>query len=105
MADALSDCEVVPLTTTITRGKPPRNADTCRVSLLKPDSLRTYWHYLARCPKCGRPHLGRARDLERVTGTRRLPCGHWIVVVVARTYAQDPLFLLTPEPRQARRAA
>lgn len=64
-----------------------REAVTCRVSLLFPDEQRTLWHYLARCPVCGRPHLGRARDLSAVTVTRRLPCRHWVTIVVARTYA------------------
>jgi len=65
-----------------------REAITCRVSLLLPCAHRKMWHYLCRCPQCGSPHLGRARELAGVTGTRRLPCGHWIVVVVARTYGR-----------------
>ena len=65
-----------------------REAVTCRVSLLLPSEHRKLWHYLCRCPLCGSPHLGRARELAGVTGTRRLPCGHWIVVVVARTYGR-----------------
>jgi hypothetical protein len=59
---------------------------TCRVSLLAPGGRRTRWWYLATCPACGAPHLGRARELADVTGTRRLPCRHWVVIVVARTY-------------------
>ena len=65
-----------------------REAVTCRVSLLVPDELRTFYHYLARCPLCGRPHIGRSRELDGVTRTRRLPCGHWVTVVVARVYSQ-----------------
>ena len=65
-----------------------REAITCRVSLLIPDDQRRWWHYLARCPVCGRPHLGRSRELTDVTGIRRLPCRHWVTIVVARTYGQ-----------------
>jgi hypothetical protein len=65
-----------------------REAITCRVSLLLPSEHRKLWHYLCRCPACGSLHLGRAREPADVTGTRRLPCGHWIVVVVARTYGR-----------------
>ena len=72
---------------TVTR-RGRRGAVTCRVSLLLPDTRRRWWHYVARCPVCGRPHLGRARELAAVTGERRLPCGHWIAVVVARTYGR-----------------
>lgn len=61
---------------------------TCRVSLLAPAGRRTRWWYLATCPACGAPHLGRARELADVTGTRRLPCRHWVVIVVARTYGR-----------------
>jgi hypothetical protein len=68
------------------RGARRRDAVTCRVSLLAPGGRRRLWHYLARCPVCGSPHLGRVRELADVTRTRRLPCAHWIVVVIARTY-------------------
>lgn len=67
-------------------GCSPRSAVTCRVSLLAPQGRRTRWWYVARCPVCGRAHLARVRDLESVTATRRLPCGHWVAVVIARTY-------------------
>ena len=66
-----------------------RDAVTCRVSLLAPGGRRRWWHYLARCPVCGSPHLGRGRELADVTGTRRLPCQHWVLVVVARTYGSS----------------
>jgi hypothetical protein len=65
-----------------------REALTCRVSLLEPSQHRRWWHYLCRRPACGSPHLGRSRDLAGVTGMRRLPCGHWVTIVVARTYGQ-----------------
>ena len=65
-----------------------REVITCQVSLLYPDELRTYWHYLARCPACGCPHLGRSRELDGVTGIRRLPCRHRVTIAVARTYGR-----------------
>jgi hypothetical protein len=61
---------------------------TVRVSLLVPAGRRTRWWYLATCSICRAPHLGRARELADVTGKRRLPCGHWVDIVVARTYGQ-----------------
>lgn len=69
------------------RGRRRDDAPTARVSLLMPGHRRTLYWYLARCPVCGAPHLGRARDLAKVTGPRRLPCQHWATVVIARTYA------------------
>jgi len=72
----------------IAAGRRPETALTCRVSLLAPGYRRRWWHYLCRCPVCGAPHLGRARDLADVTGERRLPCKHWVVIVVARTYGR-----------------
>jgi hypothetical protein len=62
---------------------------TCRVSLLAPTGRRTRWWYLATCPACNSPHLGRARELADVTVTRRLPCGHYVAIVVARTYGRS----------------
>jgi hypothetical protein len=76
----------LPATVTRRAGGKRREAITCRVSLLVPDEQRTLWHYVARCPVCGRPHLGRRRELADVTGVRRLPCRHWVTIVVARTY-------------------
>jgi len=58
----------------------------CRVSLLAPQGRRTHWWYLACCPECRQPHHGRSRDLEAVAETRRLSCGHWVTVVIARVY-------------------
>ncbi|HEX6520943.1 MAG TPA: hypothetical protein VF070_13170 [Streptosporangiaceae bacterium] len=69
-----------------------REAVTCRVSLLVPGGRRRWWHFLARCPVCGAPHLGRARELSGVTGTRRLPCKHQVTIVVARTYGSTATF-------------
>jgi hypothetical protein len=62
-----------------------RDAPICRVSLLTPRGRRTFWWYIALCPACGQPHLGRARDLKSVTVTRRLPCRHWVAIVIAQT--------------------
>lgn len=74
---------------------PPRNTRRKRsearpayVSLLWPAGRRQQYHYLARCPVCGAPHLGRARELADVTRRRRLPCGHWVAVTVARIYGR-----------------
>jgi len=58
------------------------------VSLLWPAGRRTCWWYLVRCRDCGLPHLGRARELADVTRTRRLPCGHWVTIMIARTYGR-----------------
>jgi hypothetical protein len=67
------------------RGQQPRPV---YVSLLLPrhEPPRTQHWYVARCPECGEPHLGHARDLAFVTGPRRLPCGHPVTVMIARTY-------------------
>jgi hypothetical protein len=68
------------------RGASRLAAVTARVSLLTPVGRRTRWWYLATRPVCGAPHLG--RELADVTGTRRLPYGHWVAIVVARTYGR-----------------
>jgi hypothetical protein len=68
------------------RGSHRRDAVTCRVSLLVPAGRRTLWHYLARCPVCRAPHMGRSATLDGVTQVRKLPCGHLVAVVVARVY-------------------
>jgi len=73
---------------TRSRAHSRQGAPTCRVSLLIPHGRRTYWWYVARCPVCGQPHLGRARDLKSVTVTRRLPCGHRVAIVIARIYGE-----------------
>ena len=91
--DALNATTTVSITPRPAKGRrrraaKRRKAMTARVSLLAPDEHRTWWHYLFRCPTCGRPHLGRSRELAGVTGTRRLPCRHWVVIVVARSYGQ-----------------
>jgi hypothetical protein len=65
-----------------------RKAEPVYVSLLWPAGRRSCFWYLATCRTCGRPHLGRARELANVTRTRRLPCGHWVRVLVARTYGR-----------------
>ncbi len=61
---------------------------TARVSLLVPSGRRRCWWYLATCPHCRNPHLGRARELADVTGPRRLPCGHRVTIAIARTYGR-----------------
>ena len=69
-------------------GQRPGLAVTCRVSLLVPADCRTRWWYLATCPVCHAPHLGRAKELTDVTGKRKLPCKHLVDIVVARTYGR-----------------
>lgn len=66
-------------------GQRPQTAVTMRVTQLPPSGRRTCWWALGRCPVCGTPHLSRARSVDRVTRTRRLPCRHWVTVVVARS--------------------
>jgi hypothetical protein len=65
-----------------------RRTELAYVSLLVSAGRRKCWWYLATCRICGAPHLGRARQLEDVTGPRRLPCGHRVTIMVARTYGQ-----------------
>jgi len=76
-------CQDGPRKTSPTVRIPPAYA-----SYLLPHGRRTWHWYLVRCPACGAPHLGRARELADVTRTRRLPCGHQVQVVIARTYGQ-----------------
>ncbi len=56
------------------------------VSLYEPAGRRTWWWYSYRCPLCATYQLGRARQLDQVTGTRKGGCGHAIEVVVSRVY-------------------
>lgn len=65
-----------------------RNAAITYVSLLWPAGRRSCWWYLATCRTCGKPHLGRARSLDQVTRERRLPCGHTVTIMIARTYGR-----------------
>ena len=41
---------------------------------------------------CGNAQNGRRSDLGKVTGQRRLQCGHHVTVKIARRYAQDPAY-------------
>lgn len=58
------------------------------VSLYAPAGRRTWWWYSYRCRSCGQYQLGRARDLDKVTGVRRAGCGHLVQIMVARTYGE-----------------
>jgi hypothetical protein len=58
------------------------------VSLLLPGGRRTRYWYLATCPVCRSPHLGRDAQLADVTRTRKLPCGHTVEIAIARTYGR-----------------
>jgi len=51
-----------------------------------PRGRRRWWWYSYRCRTCGAYQLGRARDLEQVTGERRAGCGHQVNVMAARIY-------------------
>jgi hypothetical protein len=61
-------------------------APSAYVSLYAPSGRRRWWWYSYRCGTCGAYQLGRARQLEDVTGERRAGCGHQVAIVVARVY-------------------
>ena len=61
---------------------------TAYVSLYAPSGRRRWWWYSYRCARCGMHQLGRARQLEDVTGPRRAGCGHHVSVVVARVHGE-----------------
>jgi len=56
------------------------------VSLYAPSGRRRWWWYAYRCPSCSTYQLGRASDLDRVTGARKAGCGHQVEIMVARVY-------------------
>lgn len=62
-----------------------RKPVTVRVTYLPPSGRRRLHWALGRCPVCGTPHLSRSRSLDDVTRVRRLPCGDWVVPVIARS--------------------
>lgn len=78
----------------ITQATPPdrharirsHRTPTAFVSLYAPAGRRRWWWYSYKCGTCGAYQLGRARDLESVTGERRAGCGHPVSIVIARTY-------------------
>jgi hypothetical protein len=67
------------------RGMNRRDPATARVTLIVPGYRRIRWIYLATCPVCLEPHICKAKELATVTRVRKLPCGHYVAVVVART--------------------
>jgi hypothetical protein len=67
-------------------GRGHRGPATAFVSLFAPSGRRRWWWYSYRCATCSTYQLGRARQLEDVTGERRGGCGHQVVIVVARVY-------------------
>jgi len=71
------------------RGRKPSASPPAFVSLIHPGGRRRWWWYLATCPVCRSPHLGRERELENVARIRRLPCGHYVKIVVARVYGKE----------------
>lgn len=73
----------------ITQAGPRSGAVSSYVSLYAPTERRRCWWYAYRCGHCNEYQLGRARDLDRVTGVRRARCGHLIEIVIARIYGQE----------------
>jgi hypothetical protein len=71
------------------QGAAPRRAVTAYVSLFAPSGRRRWWWYSYRCATCSTYQLGRARQLEDVTGERRGGCGHRVAIVVARVYGRE----------------
>jgi hypothetical protein len=70
-------------------GRPTRRKpQTAYVSLYAPTGRRKWWWYSYRCPECGAYQLGRARQLDHVTGIRKAGCGHLVEIVIARTYGR-----------------
>jgi hypothetical protein len=63
-----------------------RRALSAYVSLYAPAGRRRWWWYSYRW--CGAYQLGRARQLEDVTGVRRAGCGHQVAIVIARIYGE-----------------
>ena len=63
---------------------------TAFVSLFMPSGRRTWHWYWYTCRTCGAYQLGRARQLEDVTGTRRASCGHQVNIAVSRIYGRRP---------------
>ena len=61
---------------------------TAYVSLFAPAGRRRWWWYWYTCRTCSAYQLGRAPQLEDVTGTRRAGCGHLVSIVIARTYGR-----------------
>ena len=55
-------------------------------SAYQPLGRRTWVAYSYPCHACHTWHLGRARTLDKVTGSRRAGCGHWVTVMIARLY-------------------
>ncbi len=73
------------------RGGSRRDAARQRVpiapaSVYAPIGRRRWWWYAYRCLTCGVYQLGRARQLDQVTGQRRAGCGHAVVIMAARIY-------------------
>jgi hypothetical protein len=71
---------------TVTAPDRKRKRKPVFVSLYAPSGRRTQWWYSYRCAECGTWQLGRARQIDRVTGPRKAGCGHPVEIVVARVY-------------------
>ncbi len=66
-----------------------RQAPNAYASLYLPSGRRRWHWYAYNCRTCGLYQLGRARELENVTGVRRAGCGHEVTVVIARVYGRS----------------
>jgi hypothetical protein len=66
-----------------------RRVPTAFASLYLPTGRRRWHWYAYRCPSCGAYQLGRAPQLEHVTGQRRAGCGHQLVIAIARVYGRS----------------
>ncbi|WP_433242419.1 hypothetical protein [Actinomadura nitritigenes] len=51
--------------------------------LYAPSARRKLWAFSYPCPVCGGTHLGRARELDGVRGTRKAGCGRKIFLDVS----------------------
>lgn len=94
---ASSDAQIASTTTstaTVTRrarraieSQPGRVAPIALASVFPPGGRRRLWMYTYGCKICGTFSLGRARNVDGVTGMRRASCGHYLNVVAARVYS------------------
>jgi hypothetical protein len=69
------------------QSQPRRVAPLAPASVFPPGGRRRLWMFTYGCKICGTHSLGRARDVDGVTGLRRASCGHWVRVMAARIYS------------------
>jgi hypothetical protein len=68
------------------QSQPGRVAPIAPASAFAPSGRRRLWAFTYSCKICEAYHIGRARDIDQVTGLRRAGCGHWVNVMAARIY-------------------